>query len=283
MGRPTYPLGVNPTDVFVKRESPTNPGATAYEAAGLRWLEKSGAPTVRILHEGRDYLELERIRSVQPTSDTAHRLGQELAWMHASGAPGYGAAPGTYNGPGWMGRAPLSLIPTRQFNLGKNPKTGHSWGSFYASMRLRPYITDVFSPSQKQAINEVCELLESGALDHREPDLVRERRQAASRIHGDLWSGNVMWSKNGAVLIDPAAQGGHAEEDLAALALFGAPNLGSILEGYQSVSPLAPGWQGRVGLHQLHILIVHCYLFGRSYVPDFMGRVHEILGANDTR
>ena len=40
-----------------------------------------------------------------------------------------------------------------------------------------------------------------------------------ARIHGDLWSGNVMWTADSgqseAVLIDPAAHGGHREEDLA--------------------------------------------------------------------
>ena len=27
-----------------------------------------------------------------------------------------------------------------------------------------------------------------------------------ARLHGDLWSGNVMWTPDGVVLIDPAAQ-----------------------------------------------------------------------------
>ena len=42
-----------------------------------------------------------------------------------------------------------------------------------------------------------------------------------ARLHGDLWSGNVMWTPTGAVLIDLAAHGGHRETDLAMLALFG--------------------------------------------------------------
>ena len=47
----------------------------------------------------------------------------------------------------------------------------------------------------------------------------------AARTHGDLWTGNVMWTPDRAVLIDPAAQGDHAAEDLAALAAFGCPPL----------------------------------------------------------
>ena len=45
-----------------------------------------------------------------------------------------------------------------------------------------------------------------------------------ARVHGDLWSGNVLWGADGHVwLIDPAAHGGHPESDLAMLALFGVP------------------------------------------------------------
>lgn len=90
----------------------------------------------------------------------------------------------------------------------------------------------------------------------------------AARTHGDLWSGNVMWTPGGAVLIDPAAQGGHAEEDLAALAVFGCPHLECVLAAYDEASAMADGWRERVALHQMHIIMVHCALFGRSYVPE---------------
>ena len=44
---------------------------------------------------------------------------------------------------------------------------------------------------------------------------------APARLHGDLWAGNLLWTADGGVLIDPAAHGGHRETDLAMLALFG--------------------------------------------------------------
>ena len=67
------------------------------------------------------------------------------------------------------------------------------------------------------------------------------------------------------VLIDPLAQGAHAETDLAALSVFGQRHLDRIYAGYDEVSPLAAGWRERVGLHQLHMLIIHAFLFGGSY------------------
>ncbi|WP_235576848.1 fructosamine kinase family protein, partial [Rathayibacter sp. Leaf296] len=70
---------------------------------------------------------------------------------------------------------------------------------------------------------------------------------------------------SGAVLIDPAAHGGHRETDLAMLALFGAPHLDEILRGYDEAHALADGWRERVPLHQLHPLAVHAAGHGPSY------------------
>jgi fructosamine-3-kinase len=87
-------------------------------------------------------------------------------------------------------------------------------------------------------------------------------------LHGDLWGGNVMWTPEGVVLIDPAAHGGHAETDIAMLMLFGCPHLGQILEGYETVRSLSGGWRRRTGLHQLYPLLAHVVLFGGSYASQ---------------
>jgi fructosamine-3-kinase len=102
-----------------------------------------------------------------------------------------------------------------------------------------------------------------------------------TRIHGDLWSGNVMWTANGAVLIDPAAHGGHRETDLAMLQLFGCPHLDEVLAGYQSVRPLRDGWRARVGLHQLYPLLAHVALFGSAYVRQAEQAVESALALAD--
>ena len=96
-----------------------------------------------------------------------------------------------------------------------------------------------------------------------------------ARIHGDLWSGNVMWTSDGVVLIDPAAHGGHRETDLAMLALFGCPFLDEVRSGYQSVRRLREGWRDRVPLHQLYPLLAHVVLFGGGY-----GRQTEAAAAD---
>jgi len=84
-------------------------------------------------------------------------------------------------------------------------------------------------------------------------------------LHGDLWWGNVLWGADGRPwLIDPSVHGGHPEEDLAMLGLFGAvPD--RVLASYGEVRPLDPGWEERVELFRLVPLLVHTVLFGGGY------------------
>jgi fructosamine-3-kinase len=84
-------------------------------------------------------------------------------------------------------------------------------------------------------------------------------------VHGDLWWGNVLWGRDGRPwLIDPSVHGGHPEEDLAMLALFG-PIPDPTMQAYVEVHALLPGWEDRVELFQLYPLLVHAVLFGAAY------------------
>jgi len=98
----------------------------------------------------------------------------------------------------------------------------------------------------------------------RMPDLAGPHEPPA-RLHGDLWSGNVMSDAEGRPwLIDPSAYGGHREVDLAMLRLFGAPS-DRVFNVYEDETALAEGWVERVELYQLLPLLVHALLFGGSY------------------
>ena len=272
------------------RKTDSRRGRIAYEVAGLAWLAEAsdpGAAVVPVLDHGATWLEEPRVVSVSPSAQDAETFGRALAHTHAAGATHLGAAPDGYSGDGWMGEAHLSL-PERPSARGEagganradcaeaTPASSprESWGAFYARERITPYLhTRVFTTSERHLIERLCERLDSGDFDHGQPRLVADaiaRREdvGAARTHGDLWNGNVMWTPGGAVLIDPAAQGGHAEEDLAALAVFGCPHYERILAAYDEASPLEDGWRERTALHQAHIIMIHCAVFGRSYVSD---------------
>jgi fructosamine kinase (fragment) len=272
------------------RKTDSRRGRIAYEVAGLAWLAEAsdpGAAVVPVLDHGATWLEEPRVVSVSPSAQDAEAFGRALAYTHAAGATHLGAAPDGYVGDGWMGEAHLAL-PERPSARSEASDANRadcaeaapasspreSWGAFYARERIAPYLdARVFTASERSLIERLCERLDSGDLDHGQPRLVADaiarcEDVGAARTHGDLWNGNVMWTPGGAVLIDPAAQGGHAEEDLAALAVFGCPYYERILAAYNEASPLEDGWRERLTLHQAHIIMIHCAVFGRSYVPD---------------
>ena len=241
-----------------RKSSPHAPtGYFAWEAAGLRWLaDADGARVVELLDVGPDHLDLVRLASVSAAPHAADELGRALARTHSAGAPAYGSGPPDWKGAGFLGplSEPLPLV------LG----SWATWGPFLAQARVAPLVRagrdgGVFSPSDAAVFDRLAEKVANGAHDTGEPP---------ARLHGDLWSGNLMWTSDGAVLIDPAAHGGHREADLAMLALFGCPHLERIVAAYEEVSPLADGWRDRVLLHQLHPLLLHALLFGGSYAAQ---------------
>lgn len=224
--------------------------AAAWEAAGLEWLRvPSGANVVDTVSVDGDRLVLQRLSPVPPSAAHAEDFGRGLAVTHAAGAPAYGAGPAGWDGDGYQGPAddllPLPLQPS------------DSWGAMYADLRIAPLATGASLGGDADA---VLQRLRDGEFDG--------SCERPARLHGDLWSGNVIWTADGAVLIDPATHGGHPESDLAALALFGAPHLERILASYNEVAPLADGWRDRVPLMQLHIVLLHAVLFGGGYVEQ---------------
>jgi fructosamine-3-kinase len=232
--------------------SPDSAAAFAAEANGLRWLGEPGAvPVPEVLAAEQAVLVISMIAPGQATPEAAFRFGAELAQLHAAGADTFGAP--------WRGFiASLPLDNTQQLPWADTQQS--QWPDWYASRRLLPYLRLA---------------TDSGALGRQEGRLteaVMDRigslagpAEPPSRIHGDCWAGNVLWSGGRGWLIDPAAHGGHRETDLAMLALFGAPHLDRIMAGYNDTVPLAAGWRSRVPLRQLHPLLVHACLFGASY------------------
>jgi fructosamine-3-kinase len=238
---------------------PPPSGFFAAEAAGLRWLAEAGAPVPEVLAELPDMLVLEWIDPGPATPDGAHAFGRALAALHRAGAPRFGTA-----WPAYIGALPLPET------------TGERWPEWFAQARLAPFLG-------RSADRGALSAADVGAVEDLLTSIRRYAGEAAdeppARIHGDLWPGNLLWSSTGTgYLIDPAAQGGHRETDLATLMLWGGvPHLDRVLAGYEEVYPLAPGWRARVPLHQLHLLLVHTALFGEAYRGAVMSAVRATV------
>ena len=252
-----------------------SPAAIATEVASLFWLADAagGAAVAEVVNRGQSWLETRRLAHGTPSPEDAARFGRHLARTHAAGAPHWGAPP-----PGLRDTdARLAELPAP---VSRAPRW-NGWGEFYAEARLRPYLRLAEVPREARLVlHRAIDLVAEGRFDAPQPALVGD----VARIHGDLWAGNVMWAVTpGAegitgTLLDPSAHGGHAETDLAELALFRAPHLDSIIAGYQEVSPLADGWQHRVSVHQFHMVLVHAALYSGNYIPQALTLARRLRG-----
>jgi fructosamine-3-kinase len=229
---------------FMKTLTSAPDGFFATEAAGLRWLGEAGGVQVpEVLAVEADCLILSWVEPGKLTLEAATDFGRALAKTHDAGAATYGG-----EREGFIGRLPLPN------------KSAPTWAEFYATRRVLPYLK--LARDRGSITPEGAAAVES--IMGRLPTLVPE--EGPRRVHGDLWNGNVIWTHDsGCCVIDPAAHGGHRETDLAMLTLFGLPQLPRVLQSYEEVSPLADGWADRVGIHQLHPLLVHACLFGGGY------------------
>lgn len=234
--------------VFVKHDPAPPAGLFAAEAHGLAWLAAAGALRVpAVLGHDAHALVLEWLAPGPAGADTAAALGRGLAALHRAGAPRFGL-----DAPSFIATLPQDNAPAA------------TWDELWFQRRLAPMVERAIAlgrgPARwRRVVDELA--ARADALAPAEPP---------ARLHGDLWSGNVLVSGGAPALIDPAVYGGPREVDLAMLALFGGLEPRT-LAAYDEAFPLEPGWDERVPLWQLYPLLVHVVLFGGGYAGSVEG------------
>jgi len=242
--------------LFAKVYSDGPPGIGEAEARGLEWLREVEALRVpAVFAHGLDWLALEWIEPGRPRRDFADRLGSGLARLHRQTRDGFG-----FDQDNWIGSLPQSNSQRER------------WDAFYAECRLGPLRRRAVSAGilPREVIRLLDEVIENM------PELVGPS-EAPSRLHGDLWSGNLMIDETGSpCLIDPAVYAGHREIDLAMMRLFGGFDR-RVFDAYREAFPLSPGSSERVDLYQVYPLLVHVCLFGGSYVERLEHALRAVL------
>ena len=228
------------------------PGMFENEKKGLLKLNASGVQTPQVIFErSKDnlaFLALEYIPN--GNFENWELFGEKLAALHINKNEFFGLDYDNYIG---------SL---RQINKKEN-----NWKGFYSNQRLLhltrfAFDKELLSKADSKKMEELCYKLDT-YVPFTEPSL----------IHGDLWSGNLIFDGQGKpVFIDPAIYYGHPEMDWAMLSLFGSyPE--TAMKSYCNIIPLENNYFEREKIYQLYPLLVHLILFGRSYYRD----ISEIL------
>jgi len=190
-------------------------------------------------------LLLEWIERKIPNQEELELFGTQIARLHKTNHENYGWPQDNY----------ISI-------LDQHNDWTETWTSFYIEQRITPLLekgidSNLFPKSLAKQLSTIAK--------HVELEVPNEQ---PSLIHGDLWGGNFIISKDGTpYLIDPSCYYGHREMDIAMSLLFGSFGR-HFYSAYQNEYPLQPGFEERLPLLQLYPLMVHAILFKGHYIDS---------------
>ena len=146
----------------------------------------------------------------------------------------------------------------------KNEQTQYNWTLFLGQMRIMPMARQCYDAGKIS--KQMVERLEGLCRDlYKRIDM---SSIYPSLLHGDVWSGNVLFEREGACLIDPAIYYGDKEMELAFILLFGTFGE-TFFNTYQEIHSLSNDfYESKVPLYQIYPLMVHVALYGGSYVGE---------------
>lgn len=149
----------------------------------------------------------------------------------------------------------------------KNEQTQYNWTLFLGQMRIMPMARHCYDMGKLP--KQVVDRLEALCRDlYKRIDI---RTISPSLLHGDVWSGNVLFEREGACLIDPAIYYGDKEMELAFILLFGTFGE-TFFNTYREHHPLSDDfYESKVPLYQIYPILVHVALYGGSYLAELEG------------
>lgn len=243
--------------LFRKINSTAFPDALIKEAQGLNWLraaapELLSVPVVEAVDETSMTMTL--IDTCNGSARQWRQLGQGLALLHATQQPSYGFASHNY--------------------IGLNPQQNvlaDNWGEFFLKHRLQYQIELIADLSLRKS---TLARLDQSA--NRIVDFLNTTTDFPSLLHGDLWSGNVLFDRNDQVwLIDPAVYFGDREVDLAMSELFGGFDR-EFYRSYNGILPISEHYPIKKNIYNLYHCCNHFNLFGAGYWPLCVSALSKI-------
>lgn len=226
------------------------------EVSSLKHLKKicleTGGPYVPEVYVGTSCgLLMEYIDPmVNPTSQDFSFAGELLANLHLKRGEYYGFETDNFLG------------PSAQINT-----LSYDWGEFYYNNRLAFQCYYL----KRAEITDRIEALKTKCLN-----LLNDNEVYPSFLHGDLWSGNLLFDKKrGPTLIDPACYYGDYEADMAMTHLFSGLEK-TFYQGHKSKIGVRKNDQKRLPIYKLYHLLNHLNIFGDSYLNQTLNCITEI-------
>jgi len=229
------------------------------EAEALDQLADCGAIRVpRALFtgsgDGLSYIVMENLELGGATSRGWRLAGERLAVMHRCGAAGFG----------WKRSNTIGATP--QHNAWHT-----DWAIFWRDQRLGFQLEVAARNGHRGRLQSLGEQLLT-----RFPALLDHAPQP-SLLHGDLWSGNLGFTRDGEpVIYDPASYYGDREAELAMTELFGGFGV-EFYAAYRDTWPLDPGYRVRKTLYNLYHVLNHLNLFGGGYGAQAERMMQQLL------
>lgn len=246
--------------LHIKHNNTGFPDALLCEAEGLEQLsnalQAAGVCDVRVPEVSRvneSVLEMAAIAAVRADDCVLERLGEGLACLHRTLQPDYGWGRDNYIG--------LSPQPNRWTA---------NWGEFFVRDRLGYQVARITNRTVKSEFDQLLEGHGDGLIDW-----LNAHCQHPSLLHGDLWSGNVLFDGQLAWLIDPAIYCGDREADLAMTEMFGGFGA-AFYAAYDRIYPRSASYSSKRPIYNLYHYLNHYNLFGGTYL-DGCQRGFEVV------
>lgn len=226
------------------------------EASGLNFLKKHVKTHIKIpdiFHVDEKKLMMQKIK-VTPFSDLGLKnFAIGLAEIHEQKERVFGLNEDNY--------------------IGLNPQINQeskSWGYFFLQQRLSLQVEFIEDTQIKDQFREI--------LQNKAPEIIdflNDHSPHPSPVHGDLWSGNILYDGDSPWLIDPAFYYGDREVDIAMTQLFG--GLSKLFyHQYQKEYPLKKGFKDRFIIYNFYHYLNHYNLFGNSYLPHCLDAIRKL-------
>ncbi len=244
-----YEIESQSTFYFLKTHQPHMYDMLQCEATNLSAIaETKEIKTPQVISCGKttsySFLLLEYLELIPTGSHAA--LGIGLAKLHQHCADFFG-----WQQNNWIG---ASTQPN---------KKNDNWISFWRDMRLGHQLELAKSNHAPHTLIQNCEkLLHNFAL------LFTNYQPKPSLLHGDLWSGNFAFIKEGVpVIYDPASYYGDHEADLAMTELFGGFDQ-DFYSAYNEHFAIDEDYSVRKDFYNLYHILNHFNLFGSGYAAQ---------------